>query len=55
MTEETNVYRNEHYSCMTGVAMSRHLKTYPTTQCYLLLILKIGVPVSTGAPCMQFT
>ena len=45
MTEETNVYRNEQYSGMTLVAMDQNVKTYPTTQCKFLLILKMGVPL----------
>ena len=55
MIEETNLYRNEHYPCMTGVAMGQNVKTYPTTQCKFLLILKIGVPVFIGASWMQCT
>ena len=39
MTEETNLYRNERYSCMTLVAIDQNVKTYPTTQCKFLLIL----------------
>ena len=55
MTEETNLYRNEHYSCMTVVAMGQDIKTYPTTQCKCLLILKVGVPVFIGASLTQYT
>ena len=55
MTEETNLYRNEHYSCMTGVTMGQKFKTYPTIQCKFLLILKIGAPVFIGATWMQYT
>ena len=49
MTEETNVYRNKQYSGMTLVAMDQNVKTYPTTQCKFLLILKMGVPIFIGA------
>ena len=42
MTEETNLYKNEHYTCMAGFAIGQN----PTTQCIVfLLILKIGLPV----------
>ena len=34
MTEETNLYRNEHSSCMTGVAMGQNLKTITKTCLY---------------------
>ena len=37
MTEDTNVYRNERYSCVTLVAIDQNVKTYPTTQCKFLL------------------
>ena len=49
MTEETQFYRNEHYYSMTVVAMSQNVKTYPITQCKLLLILKMRVLVFIGA------
>ena len=48
MTEEKHFYRNEHYSSMTVVAMGQNVKTYTTTQCKFLLILKMGVPVFIG-------
>ena len=54
-TEETNLYRNEHYSCMTGVAMGQNLKTYPTTQYKFLLNFEIGVPIFIGASWMRCT
>ena len=55
MTEETNLYRNEHYSCMTVVDLGQNVKTYHATQCIFLLILKMGVPVFIGASWMQCT
>ena len=45
LTEETDLCRNEHSSCMIVVAMGQNVKTYPTTQCKFLLILKMVVPV----------
>ena len=30
MSEETILYKNEHYFCMTRVALGKTLKTYPT-------------------------
>ena len=39
---------------MTVVASGQNVKTYPTTQCKLLLILKMGVPVLIDALWMQF-
>ena len=55
MTEETDLCRNKYMysSCMTVVAMGQNVKTYPTTQCKFLLILKMGVPVFICASCMQ--
>ena len=53
MTEETNLYRTEHYSCMTLVAMGQNVKTYPTTQCKYLLIFKMEAPVFIGASWME--
>ena len=32
---------------MAGVALGQNVKTYPTTQCKILLILKIGVLYSS--------
>ena len=52
MFEEKHVYRNEHYSSMRVVAMGQNVKTYPTTQCKFLLILKMGVSVFIGASCV---
>ena len=54
MTIEQDQCRNEHSSCMTLVALGQNVKTYPTTQCKLL-ILKMGVPVFISASWMQFT
>ena len=39
---------------MTVVALDQNVKTYPTTQCKLLLILKMGVPVFIDATWIQF-
>ena len=44
LVEETDLCRNEHSSYMTLVAMAQNVKTYPTTQCKFLLILKMGYP-----------
>ena len=46
MTEETNVYRNARYSCMTLVAKDQNVQI-ATTQCKFLLILKMGYPYSS--------
>ena len=54
MTDETDQCRNEHSSCMTLVALGQNVKTYPTTQCKFLLILKMGVPVFIGASWIKF-
>ena len=43
------------FLCMAVVALGENVKTYPTTQCKFLLILKMGVPVFIGASWMQFT
>ena len=43
MTDETHFNGNEHYSSTTVVAMVQNFQTYPTSQCKLLLILKMGV------------
>ena len=40
---------------MTVVALGQNVKTYPTTQCKFLLILKIGVPVFIDASWMHCT
>ena len=40
---------------MAVVALGQNAKTYPTTQCKFLLLLKMGVPVFIGASCEQFT
>ena len=42
-------------SCMTVIALGQNVKAYPTFQCKLLLILKIGVPIFIGASLMQCT
>ena len=49
------MYTEEQYSGLTLVAMDQNVKTYPTTQCKFLLILKMGVPVFIGAFWMQCT
>ena len=58
MTEETDLCRKEHSSCMAGVALGKkNVKTYPTTQCKFLLILKIGVlysSVPTGCNVLNY-
>ena len=51
-SEETHLYWDEHYSSMTVVAMGQNVKTYLSTQCKFLLILKMGVPVFIGASCV---
>ena len=38
----TDKCRNELSSCMTLVALDQNVKTYPTTQCKFLLLLKMG-------------
>ena len=55
MTVETDQCRNELSSCMAVVTLGQNVKTYPTTQCKFLLILKMGLPAFIGASCMQFT
>ena len=55
LTEETDLCRNEHSSCMTMVAMGQNVQTYLTTQCKFLLVLKMGVPVFICASWMQCT
>ena len=40
---------------MIVVALGQNVKTYPTTQCKFLLILKMGVPLFMGASWMQCT
>ena len=50
MTEETDQCRNEHSSCTTVVALSQNVETYPTTQCKILLILKMRVSDSSVPP-----
>ena len=40
---------------MTVVAFGQNVKTYPTTQCKFLFILKMGVPVMIVASLMQYT
>ena len=50
LTDETDLCRNEHSSCMIMVAVGQNVKTYPTTQCKFLLILKMGYPYSSVAP-----
>ena len=47
MTVETDLCRNEHYSCMKVVAFSQSVKAYPMTQCKFLLNLKIGYKYTT--------
>ena len=49
------VCRNQDSSSMTVVALDQNVKTYPTTQCKFLLILKMGVSVSIGASWVQCT
>ena len=41
MTEETDQCRNEHSSSTTLVALGQNVKSYPTTQCKFLVILKL--------------
>ena len=55
MTVETDQCRNEHSFCLAVFALGENVKTYPTTQCKFLLILKMGVPVFIGPSWMQFT
>ena len=43
MTED--LCRSEHSSCMTVVPLDQNVKTYTTTQCKVLRILKVGVTV----------
>ena len=50
----TDYCSNEH-SYMTVAALDQNVKTYPTTQCKFLLILKMGLPVFIGASSMQCT
>ena len=49
MTEETVKCENQHSSSMAVVALGQNIKTYPTTQCKFLLILKMGVPIFISA------
>ena len=60
----TKVYDGRNRSMQNGtfflhavamVALDHNVKTYPTTQCKFLLILKMGVPVFIGASWVQFT
>ena len=55
LTEEIDLCSNEQSFCMTVVTMGQNVKTYPTTQCKFLLILKMGVPVFICASWMQCT
>ena len=54
MTEETDLCRNEHSSCMTVVAMGQNVKTYPTTQSKVLRILIMGVTVFIRIQCTEY-
>ena len=40
---------------MTVVALGENVKTYPTTECKFLLILKMGVPAFIDDTWKQFT
>ena len=55
MIEETDLCRNEHSSYMKVLIFGQNVKTYPTTQCKFLLILKIGLPVFICASWLTCT
>ena len=53
LTEEKDLCKTKHSSYMMVVSLAQYVKTYPTTKCNFLLILKKGYPYSSSGMVYQ--